>query len=104
MADQGASKRNGSKNGTSSKISAREGAARVRDELPELLGRSVESVLGIQRTEDGEWAVTVAVVELARIPRSTDVLGAYRVTLDANGDMTGYGRQRRYNRNQADED
>jgi hypothetical protein len=32
------------------------------------------------------------------------VLGAYTVTLDESGELTGYQRRRRYNRSQADED
>ncbi len=86
------------------KLSAAEAAQRVRDELPGLLGRPIESVLGIRRDEDDGWDVTVAVVELSRIPNSTDILGAYQVNLDAEGELQGYRRQRRYNRSQADED
>jgi hypothetical protein len=110
MADQSASN-NGSdtskarrQKSRNSKLSARDAAARVRDELPELLGRRIESVLGVERDDGGGWAVTVAVVELSRIPNSTDVLGAYEVTLDSSGELTGYRRRRRYNRSQADED
>lgn len=78
----------------------------MRRDLPPLLGKRVETVLGLQRAEDddGGWQVTVQVVELARIPNSTDVLGAYRVELDADGELAGYRRIRRYQRNQADED
>ena len=85
-------------------LSARDVAQRVREDLPEVLGRPIESILGVQRSEDDGWEVTVAVVELSRIPNSTDVLGAYRVSLDGDGELQGYQRQRRYNRNQADED
>jgi hypothetical protein len=94
-----------SKNGSRSrKLSAQEAAALVRHELPPLLGREVESVLGVRREDDGGWGVTVAVVELSRVPSSTDVLGAYEVDLDGRGELVGYRRRRRYTRNQADED
>jgi hypothetical protein len=76
----------------------------VREEFPDLLGRPVESVLGVQRDDDGEWQVMVQVVELGRIPSSTDVLGAYVVNLGEDGELTGYQRRRRYVRSQADED
>jgi Gas vesicle synthesis protein GvpO len=85
-------------------LSAGDVVQRVRDELPALLGRPLESVLGVQRDDEDGWLVTVAVVELRRIPNSTDVLGAYAVTLDDGGELTGYQRRRRYNRSQADED
>ena len=103
--------RNGSDNGSpretghrrSPGLSVREAVERVREEFPALLGRPVEAVLGVERGEEG-WEVTVQVVELARIPNSTDVLGAYRVALDGDGELVGYGRRRRYTRSQADED
>ncbi len=86
------------------RLSGPEAVGRVRRELPELLGRPIESVLGFERDEDDGWRVTVQVVELSRIPHTTDVLGAYLVTLDAEGELTGYRRARRFHRNQADED
>jgi hypothetical protein len=101
MPEQKSARRNGASG--RQQTSARDVAQRVREDLPELLGKPVESILGIKRTEDG-WEATAAVVELARIPNSTDVLGAYRVTLDSDGELEGYERVRRYNRSQADED
>jgi hypothetical protein len=65
-----------------------------------LTGRSAESVLGIRKDDDG-WMVTVEVVELSRVPNSTDLLGCYVVTLDDNGELVAYERVRRYQRGQA---
>lgn len=65
--------------------------------VAELTGRRPETVLGLQREEEG-WTVIVELVELSRIPSSTDVLGAYVVKLDKNGELLGYERQRRYQR------
>ena len=93
--DRGASRR---------KMSARDAVQLVREEFPALLGRPVEEVLGVQRDDDDGWQVIVQVVELARIPSSTDVLGAYVVNLDDDGELAGYRRRRRYTRNQTDED
>jgi len=86
------------------RLSAREAAACVRRDFPALFGRPMESVLGIQRGEEDGWMVTVQVVELERIPHSTDVLGVYQVELDDEGELVGYRRQRRYHRSQSDED
>jgi ribonuclease PH len=95
----------GSKNGArGADLSAREAVEQVRREFPRLLGRPIESVLGVEREEDDGWQVTVQVIELERIPRSTDILGAYAVMLDDEGELVGYRRRRRYNRSQADED
>jgi Gas vesicle synthesis protein GvpO len=100
MAEQRRNNRSGS-NGRG--LSAREAVEAVRADFPSLLGRPIESVLGVERGDDG-WLVTVQVVELERIPRSTDVLGAYTVELDKSGELAGYRRRRRFNRSQADED
>ena len=103
MPEQSSAKRRRGSGGNNS-LSAKDAVQRVRQDLPELLGRPIESVLGVKRSDDKGWEVTVAVVELSRIPNSTDVLGAYRVNLDGDGGLEGYQRQRRYNRSQADED
>ena len=83
-------------------ISGREAIRQAREQLEEMMGRPVEAVLGMERDEDG-WMVTVQVVELARIPNSTDVLGSYAVSVDDGGDVVGYRRTRRYYRSQADD-
>jgi hypothetical protein len=85
-------------------LSGREAIERVRRELPELLGHPVDAVLGLEPDDSKGWNVTVQVVELSRIPHSTDVLGTYQVILDQRGELQSYKRRRRYYRNQADED
>jgi hypothetical protein len=69
-----------------------------------MLGRPVESVLGLEPDDGNGWKVTVEVVELERIPRSTDVLGAFVMSVDKSGELTAARRERRYYRNQADEE
>ena len=86
----------GSKNGGKNPA---ELAKAARRQLAELTGRPPESVLGL-RKDDDEWKVTVEVVELSRIPPSTDLLGCYLVTLDDQGELVGYERVRRYQRGQ----
>lgn len=66
-------------------------------QLGELTGQEVEGVTGLQRTDDG-WTVTAQVVEVRRIPNTTDVLGTYEVELDEDGDLVGYRRLRRFAR------
>ena len=73
------------------------------EQVQELIGRRVEAVTGMEK-DGSEWTVTVEVVELSRIPSTTDVLGSYLVTLDRNGEITGARRTRRYYRSEAGED
>jgi len=87
----------GDRNG---RVSPTELAKAARLQLAQLTGRVPESVLGLRKDDDG-WRVTVEVVELSRVPNSTDLLGCYVVTLDDDGELVGYERVRRYQRGQA---
>jgi Gas vesicle synthesis protein GvpO len=85
-----------------SRSSPQDIATRAIEQMQELTGRHVEGVTGLAR--DGEeWTVTVEVLELQRVPTTTDVLGKYEVTLDKDGDLTGIERTRRYPRAEAGE-
>lgn len=79
------------------KMTAPKIAARAAEQLLELTGREVEGVTGLERTDDG-WMVEVEVVEVRRIPDTTDVLALYELTVDSDGDLEGYRRLRRYGR------
>ena len=70
--------------------------------MHDLIGRPVESITGMEKNGN-EWTVTLEVLELQRVPTTTDVLGKYEVTLDRNGDLTGAQRVRRYPRAEAGE-
>ena len=71
--------------------------------IQELVGRPVESVTGVEKN-GSEWTVTVEVLELERVPNTTDVLGIYEVTVDKDGELTGAHRTRRLVRGQVGED
>ena len=89
--------RSSSRNG----LSALEAAEQAREHLAALLGRPVEAVSGVDR-DHGNWIITAQVVELARIPNTTDVLGDYEAILDKKGEVLRYRRTRRYHRGQTD--
>jgi hypothetical protein len=78
-------------------------AASAAQQLLELTGRQAEGVTGLERSEDG-WTVQVEVVEVRRIPETTDVLALYEVQTDERGELMGYRRLRRYARGDATED
>ena len=78
-------------------------AALAAQQLLELTGKGVEGVTGLERTDDG-WNVHVEVVEVRRIPDTTDVLALYEVQVDEDGDLMGYRRLRRYARGVPGED
>jgi Gas vesicle synthesis protein GvpO len=72
--------------------------------IVELTGKQPEGVSGVNRSDGGGWSVSVDVVELARIPTSTDLLATYEVCLDGDGSLVDMERTRRYSRNQLDEE
>ena len=76
-------------------------AEHARELLRSVRGVEAESVSAVARTPDG-WRVALEVVELRRIPDSTDVLASYEVELDDKGGFLGFERGRRYNRSQAE--
>jgi hypothetical protein len=76
--------------------------SRAKAQLQELSGRFPETVSAFSRTDEG-WEMTVEVVELSRIPTSTDVLASYEAELDSDGNVLEYRRVRRYFRNRPDE-
>jgi gas vesicle protein GvpO len=73
---------------------------RGREQLEDLLGRPVEAVSSLERTHDG-WVLELEVVELSRIPESTDVLASYEMELDDDLNLRRYQQARRYHRGRA---
>jgi Gas vesicle synthesis protein GvpO len=80
---------------------ARKVIDRAREQLQELLERPVESVSSLERTHDG-WVAQLEVVEVKRIPETTDVLASYEMELDDELNLRRYQQARRYSRSQAD--
>jgi hypothetical protein len=78
-------------------------AARAREAFEAVTGLEPESVTSLVAS-DGGWSARVEVVEIRRIPDSTDVLASYELELDEDGGLKGYERVRRYYRAQSDDD
>lgn len=91
--------------GNGSPSGLREVVRTIRDGLSEVLGFEAERVTGLARTgEDAGWHAEVDVVEVARIPPSTDVLATYAVTTDREGHVAGFERVRRFRRSDGEDD
>jgi hypothetical protein len=112
----GRSKRSSSSSRKSSSSSSRKSSGRSRNDpspremvgeaikqVHQLIGKPIESVTGMEKN-GRDWTVTLEVLELSRVPNTTDVLGQYEVSLDRNGDLTGVQRTRRYSRAEAGQD
>jgi hypothetical protein len=91
-----------SSDGRRGRLSARDLTLAARETIEDLTGHPAESVSGLQWDGD-TWLVTVDVLELERVPSTTDLLASYIVQLDEDGGLLGYKRQRRFQRAQAEE-
>jgi hypothetical protein len=81
---------------------SRDIAAQAVEQIQELMDRPIEAVTGIEK-DGSEWTVTLEVLELQRVPSTTDVIGKYEVTLDKDGEVTGLQRTRRFTRAESGE-
>lgn len=81
------------------RFTAMDAAREAGNQMEALVRMKVDSVSAVSRSEDG-WNIVVNVVELARIPHSTDVLASYNVSLDGEGNLLSYNRGNRYTRDQ----
>ena len=75
--------------------------ALAREYLNELTGQQPEAVTGLD-SEDGQWKVTLDIVELERVPHSTDVMASYEIQIDDAGELIAYRRLGRFYRNQVE--
>jgi hypothetical protein len=83
------------------RLSAGRIAVAAARQLAELTTKDVEGVTALQRTDEG-WLVQLEVLELRRIPATTDVLAIYEVSMDSSGELEEYRRRGRFVRGQAE--
>jgi hypothetical protein len=76
-------------------VTPRQAAAAALDVMGTMVGKDVLGVTSLEPTEDG-WLVAVEVLEQARLPRTSDILGLYEVEIDLDGELISYRRVRRY--------
>ena len=66
---------------------------RAKQDLKTITKLEVANVVGISRTGEDGWHVTVELIERKSIPDTQDILGTYSVIYGGNGDgMTSYER------------
>ena len=64
---------------------------KAKQELESLTGLKAASVIGAAQ-EEGQWVVTVEMVEKKSIPDSMDILGAYDIKMSAEGEVLDFAR------------
>lgn len=84
-------------------MTGKEIAERAKEQLAQLTGYEAGTVSGMSKDEEG-WHVSVDMIELRRVPDTTDILAVYQALLDEEGNLLSYKRTRRYMRDQVAEE
>lgn len=77
--------------GIGGKMKVKELIETAKRELADSTGFKQPTGVGVRKEED-EWVVTVEIIERKSIPDAMDLLGAYDVRLDAEGNLLGFAR------------
>lgn len=83
-------------------LSVVKAAEKAKQQLRLITGLEVATVSAIEEQEGG-WKAYVNMVELRRVPSTSDVLATYEAVLDETGEMQNYKRLRRFLRGQVNE-
>jgi Gas vesicle synthesis protein GvpO len=78
-------------------------ARQAMNTLADLVGCPAEGITAIRRNDEG-WLVEVEILEVERVPETSDVLASYEVDLDNDGEIVEFRRLRRYTRTQTEGD
>jgi hypothetical protein len=81
-------------------MNARDAVEVAKEYITELNGQDPAAMTSVELTDQDGWVVEFEVVEDRRIPSSSDVLALYEVEMDADGELLGFRRTRRYLRGQ----
>ena len=81
-------------------LNARDAVEVARELITELNGQDPVAMTSVEFTDQDGWVVVFEVVEDRRIPSSSDILALYEVEMDADGELLGFRRTRRYLRGQ----
>jgi hypothetical protein len=80
-------------------VSLQEVVRSAMTQLGDMTGLAADEVSSLAKV-DGGWHLVVDMIELKRIPPSTDMLASFDVSVDGKGNVTDYHRLRRYLRDQ----
>lgn len=69
----------------------------VRNAASDLIGRPLDGIVEIDRSDEG-WRALTEIIERSSVPDTQDIIGRYALDLDDDGRITGYRRLDRYRR------
>ncbi|MGH2734191.1 MAG: gas vesicle protein [Actinomycetota bacterium] len=75
---------------------------RAMQQLKGMTGKQAESISSFVADDDGSgWTLMFELVELERVPSTTNLMGTYEVDIDKDGNLLGFEQTRRYVKGQA---
>lgn len=83
-------------------ITAPQIVQQAKEQLGMMTGLEPDTVSSLGKDAEG-WHVTIEMVEMERIPNSSDVLATYDTLLDEKGHLVSYQRVQRYYRSQVND-
>ena len=101
--DDGATRTGSNGSGPRKRLPGLHVLERAKEQLGVMTGRPPESVSSLEPSEDG-WRLTIEVVEIEKIPDTTNVMARYEVEVDDDGNLLGFDLLHRYTRGQAEVD
>ena len=69
----------------------------AKEQLSQITGFKPVAVVASFRDDTG-WHITVDMLEMTRIPESSDLLGVYEATLDEDANLLSFERKMTHNR------
>lgn len=72
--------------------------AKARLAVPAITSAPVDAIKSCERAADGSWAVTIEVIDSPARLGDNDLLSAYELVLDAEGELASFQRIGRYHR------
>jgi hypothetical protein len=75
-------------------IGAKEAAVAALKIIASMVGKETIGVTSVEPIDDG-WLIGIEVLEQARLPRTSDVLGLYEVEIARDGGVISSRRERR---------
>lgn len=79
-------------------LSMREAMAQAKAAVADMTGLDADSVAQCRKDDSGVWSVTVDVIESMARMGDNDLLAAYEVQIDTEGELVQFNRLRRYHR------
>ncbi|MEM9342708.1 MAG: gas vesicle protein GvpO [Pseudomonadota bacterium] len=86
-----------------SRVTLADAMARAKRDMAGITDAPIDAVKGCAKDAEGNWIVTIDVIERVARMGDNDLLSTYELTSDSAGELLEFQRTRRYHRETGDE-